>query len=134
MTWAATNTSTSRDRLRCRAPWMTRGIPGALVPAAVATPSRTLAVSNRRAMTPVARVAYQSGLTVVVTAQEEPDDVTGAAGVLDGGCGGGASCELTPLGWLVAAADAGPERDGVGWVPERDGAGWVPERDGVAAG
>ena len=73
----------------------------------------------------MARVAYQSGLTVVVTAQEAPDDVTGAAGVLDGGCGGGASCELAPLGWLVAAADAGPERDG---------AGWVPERDGVAAG
>src|ERR1700743_1716388 len=117
MTWAATNTSTSRDRLRCRAPVTTRGIPGALVPAAVATPSRTLAVSIRRAMTPVARVAYQRGLTVVVTAQEERETAPGAAAVLDGGCGGGPSCERAPLGWLVAAADAGPERDGVGWVP-----------------
>ncbi|HEY2522243.1 MAG TPA: hypothetical protein VGJ19_19185 [Streptosporangiaceae bacterium] len=60
-------------------------------------------------MTPVARVAYQSGLTVLVTVQEAPDDVTGAAGVLDGGCGGGASCELAALAWLVAGADAVPE-------------------------
>jgi hypothetical protein len=37
------------------------------------------------AMTPVALVAYQSGLTVPVTAQEPPDDVTGAAGALGGG-------------------------------------------------
>ena len=57
----------------------------------------------------MARVAYQSGLMVVVTAQEPPDDVTGAAGVVDGGCGGGASCELAALGWLVAGADAVPE-------------------------
>jgi hypothetical protein len=60
-------------------------------------------------MTPVARVAYQSGLTVVVTAQEAPDDVTGAAGVLAGGCDGGVSCELAALGWLVAGADLAPE-------------------------
>jgi hypothetical protein len=57
-------------------------------------------------MTPVALVAYQSGLTVLVTAQEPPEEVTGAAGVLDGGCAGGASwvAELRPalVGWLVA--------------------------------
>ena len=56
-------------------------------------------------MTPVARVAYQSGLTVLVTVQEAPDDATGAAGVFDGGCGGGASCELAALAWLVALPD-----------------------------
>jgi hypothetical protein len=59
-------------------------------------------------MTPVALVAYQSGLTVLVTAQEPPEDVTGAAEVLDGGCAGGANVcvvegELAPLGWLAAA-------------------------------
>jgi hypothetical protein len=57
-------------------------------------------------MTPVALVAYQSGLTVLVTAQEPPEEVTGAAGALDGGCAGGASwvAELRPalVGWLVA--------------------------------
>src|ERR1700744_4604227 len=79
-TWPATNTITSRDRLRCKAPVITRGIPGSPAPAAVATPSSTVAVSRTSAMTPVARVAYQSGLTVPVTAQEPPDDVTGAAG------------------------------------------------------
>ena len=62
----------------------------------------------------MARVAYQSGLTVVVTAQEAPDDVTGAAGVLAGGCGGGASCELAALGWLVAGVDPAPEAAGDG--------------------
>jgi len=45
-------------------------------------------------------------LTVLVTAQEPPEEVTGAAGVLDGGCTGGASwvAELRPalVGWLVA--------------------------------
>ena len=54
----------------------------------------------------MALVAYQSGLTVLVTAQEPPEEVTGAAGVLDGGCAGGARwvAELRPaLGrWLVA--------------------------------
>jgi hypothetical protein len=44
-----------------------------------------------RAVTPVALVAYQSGLAVLVTAQDAPDDVTGAAGVLEGGCAGGVS-------------------------------------------
>jgi hypothetical protein len=62
-------------------------------------------------MTPVARVAYQSGLTLLVTAQEPPEEVTGAAGELDGGCDGGASvgagCELVPLGWLDAGVLAG---------------------------
>jgi hypothetical protein len=62
-------------------------------------------------VTPVARVAYQSGLTVLVTVQEPPDDVTGAAGELDGGCDGGANvgagCELAPLGWLDAGVLAG---------------------------
>jgi hypothetical protein len=62
-------------------------------------------------MTPVARVAYQSGL-MVVTAQEAPDDVTGAAGVLDGGCGGGASDELPVPDCLAAGADPAPEPDG----------------------
>jgi hypothetical protein len=51
-------------------------------------------------MTPVALVAYQSGLTVLVTVQEAPEDVTGAAGVLEGGCAGGAS-------WCVGGADDG---------------------------
>jgi hypothetical protein len=51
-------------------------------------------------MTPVALVAYQSGLTVVVTAQEAPEDVTGAAGALVGGCAGGAS-------WCVDGAEDG---------------------------
>src|SRR6201996_7646647 len=88
-TWPATNTITSRDRLRCKAPVITRGIPGSSAPAAVATPSNTVAVSRTSAMTPVARVAYQSGLTVPVTAQEPPDDVTGAAGGHQGGGGGG---------------------------------------------
>jgi hypothetical protein len=60
------------------------------------------------AMTPVALVAYQSGLTVPVTAQEPPDDVTGAAGALGGG-------------WTGAL-------DG-GWV---GGARWCP--DDVDAG
>ena len=59
----------------------------------------------------MARVAYQSGLTVVVTAQEPPEEVTGAAGVLDGGWDGGvnvgAGCELAPLGWLDAGVPAG---------------------------
>jgi hypothetical protein len=63
-------------------------------------------------MTPVALVAYQSGLTVLVTAQEAPEDVTGAAGVLDGGRAGGASwcadgaedseLALDTGGWLTA--------------------------------
>jgi hypothetical protein len=56
-------------------------------------------------MTPVALVAYQSGLTEWVTAQEPPEEVTGAAGVLDGGCAGGVSwCAdrvLAPLGRLA---------------------------------
>jgi hypothetical protein len=55
-------------------------------------------VSKIRAMTPVALVAYQSGLTVLVTAQEAPEDVTGAAGVLEGGCAGGTS-------WWVDGAE-----------------------------
>ena len=59
----------------------------------------------------MARVAYQSGLTAVVTVQEPPDDVTGAAGELDGGCDGGvnvgAGWELAPLGGLDAGALAG---------------------------
>ena len=59
----------------------------------------------------MARVAYQSGLTVLVTAQEPPDDVTGAAGELVGGCDGGvnvgAGWELAPLGWLDAGVLAG---------------------------
>src|SRR6202012_5136992 len=102
-TWAPTNTRTSRDRLRCRALVTTRGVPGAAVPAAGATPSSTVAVSSSRAMTPVARVAYHNGLTVVITVQEAPDDVTGAAGVVEGVCVGGASWELAAqLGWLVA--------------------------------
>jgi hypothetical protein len=54
----------------------------------------------------VALVAYQSGLTERVTAQEPPEEVTGAAGVLDGGRAGGVSwCDdrvLAPLGWLAA--------------------------------
>jgi hypothetical protein len=62
-------------------------------------------------MTPVARVAYHNGLTVPVTVQEPPEDVTGAAGELDGGCDGGvnvgAGCELAPLGWLDAGVLAG---------------------------
>jgi hypothetical protein len=56
-------------------------------------------------MTPVALVAYQSGLTERVTAQEPPEEVTGAAGVLDGGWAGGVSWRadrvLVPLGWLA---------------------------------
>lgn len=61
----------------------------------------------------MARVAYQSGLAILVTAQEPPEDVTGAAGVLgDGGCDGGASvgagCELAPPGRLDAGVLAGP--------------------------
>lgn len=62
----------------------------------------------------MALVAYQSGLTVLVTAQEPPEEVTGAAGVLDGGCAGGASrvAELRPAlaGWLVAGLAAGAGR------------------------
>jgi hypothetical protein len=69
-------------------------------------------------MTPVALVAYQRGLTVLVTAQEPPEDVTGAAGVLDGGCVGGASwlAEGVPasLGWLGAAL---AEPAVPGWLP-----------------
>jgi hypothetical protein len=60
-------------------------------------------VSRMSAMTPVARVAYQSGLMVAGTGQEPPEDVTGAAGVLTGGCVGGASAGVElALGRLVA--------------------------------
>jgi hypothetical protein len=63
-------------------------------------------------MTPVALVAYQSGLTVLVTAQEAPEDVTGAAGGLDGGCAGGAS-------WCADGAEDGElALDAGGWLAE----------------
>jgi hypothetical protein len=46
--------------------------------------------------------------------------VTGAAGVLDGGCDGGvnvgAGCELTPLGWLDAGVLAGLVAGVLAWV------------------
>jgi len=51
-------------------------------------------------MTPVALVAYQSGLTALITAQEAPEDVTGAADVLEGGRSGGVS-------WCADGAEAG---------------------------
>ena len=78
-------------------------------------------------MTPVALVAYQSGLTERITAQEPPEEVTGAAGVLDGGCAGGVSwCAdrvLAPLGWLAP----------VGWLAALL-AGLVAGPAGLAAG
>jgi hypothetical protein len=71
-------------------------------------------------MTPVALVAYQSGLTERVTAQEPPEEVTGAAGVLDGGWAGGVSwrAELwpAPFGWpaaVLAGLVAGAARAGL---------------------
>jgi hypothetical protein len=84
-------------------------------------------------MTPVARVAYHSGLTVVVTVQEAPDDVTGAAGVLAGGCGGGASWELAALlGWLVAGP--APVCDGEGTGEPAVAAGGGLTGDWLVAG
>ena len=78
-------------------------------------------------MTPVALVAYQSGLTVLVTAQEPPEDVTGAAGVLDGDCAGGASecagVELASLGCLAAGLVAGVLAGLVAGVPPWPAAG-----------
>jgi hypothetical protein len=87
-------------------------------------------------MTPVARVAYQSGLTVLVTVQEPPDDVTGAAGELDGGCDGGANvgagCELAPLGWLDAGVLAGLVAGALAGVVGEVGAAVVLAWPGVA--
>jgi hypothetical protein len=84
-------------------------------------------------MTPVARVAYHSGLTVVVTVQEAPDDVTGAAGVVEGGCGGGASRELAALlGWLVAGP--APVCDGEGTGEPAVAAGGGRTGDWLTAG
>ena len=70
---------------------------------------------------------------VLVTAQEAPEDVTGAAGELDGGCAGGASWRTdrvpAPLGWLAPAVRAvlvpgawdGPEAG----KPVPDAGGWL---------
>ena len=78
-------------------------------------------------------MAYHSGLTVVVTVQEAPDDVTGAAGVLAGGCDGGASWELAALlGWLVAALAPVCDGEGVGEPAVAEGGGLTG--DWLAAG
>ena len=70
---------------------------------------------------------------MVVTVQEAPDDVTGAAGVLAGGCGGGASWELAALlGWLVAGP--APVCDGEGTGEPAVDAGGGLTGDWLAAG
>jgi hypothetical protein len=82
-------------------------------------------------MTPVALVAYQSGLTAVATGQEAPDEVTGAAGALVGGRAGGASwCaddDGAALGWRVAELDGvlGPAAGGELGVTELLLDGWL---------
>lgn len=70
---------------------------------------------------------------MVVTVQEAPDEVTGAAGVLAGGCGGGASWELGALlGWLVAGP--APVCDGEGTGEPAVDAGGGLTGDWLAAG
>lgn len=73
-------------------------------------------------------MAYHSGLTVVVTVQEAPDDVTGAAGVVEGGCGGGASWELAAvLGRLVAGPAPVCDGEGTGEPAVAAGGGLTGE-------
>src|SRR5215469_324549 len=61
-TWITTNTMTSSEMLRCRPAVITRGQRGDDSLDTPATPRATVAVSRSSAITPVARVVYQSGL------------------------------------------------------------------------
>jgi hypothetical protein len=61
-TCAATNATASSERLRCSLAVITLGQRGVASRAVPATPSTTAAVSRTSDITPVARVAYHSGL------------------------------------------------------------------------
>src|ERR1700722_7050950 len=66
MTWIATNTTPSRDRLRCSPVTTKRGSPGSRPWRLTSTPRRTTPVSSSRLTTPVALLAYQSAVLWVI--------------------------------------------------------------------
>ena len=67
-TCSPVNVIVSRDRLRCRETVTNRGQAGLANRTEVTMPSTTVPVSSTSAMSPVARVANQSGLVAVATA------------------------------------------------------------------
>src|SRR5215469_14886478 len=92
-TCTATNATASSEMLRCSWAVNSRGHVGVANRAVPATPSTTVAVSSTSAITPVARVAYHSGLGPAVMilptwSAAAPLSSRAAAAAAAGGCGG----------------------------------------------
>src|SRR5580692_2982918 len=114
-TCTTTNATTSSERFRCRPAVMTRGQRGEDSRETPAMPSATVAVSSSSAITPVARVAYQSGLGPDVPASR---------------CAGGTAATASLAGWLAvpSIAQDPPEETG---ACAGAGAAWGCRRGGV---